>query len=192
MGERKEDYKSKEICLLAENLFKDYISFRKELIKMNDTTLRLAYFIGFVNEWLISKDLGFVVITGGFAVELLTGRAYRTLDIDLITSNPRVAKILEKFLEKISERIGRGYLSIYEELATKSIDIVATIYTRQKPPLKMIVYDKTIHIDPPEDLIVTYLSAWKYQYSTLDRDKSLWLLIVLKDKLDLEYLEKKS
>jgi len=56
----------------------------------------------------------------------------------------------------------------------------------------MIVYDKTIHIDPPEDLIVTYLSAWKYQYSTLDRDKSLWLLIVLKDKLDLEYLEKRA
>ena len=63
MGERKEDYKSKEICLLAENLFKDYISFRKELIKMNDTTLRLAYFIGFVNKRLIFKDLGFVVIT---------------------------------------------------------------------------------------------------------------------------------
>ena len=49
MGERKEDYKSKEICLLAEDLFKDYISFRNELIKMNDTTLRLAYFIEFVN-----------------------------------------------------------------------------------------------------------------------------------------------
>ena len=140
---------------------------------MNDTTLRLAYFIGFVNEWLISKDLGFVVITGGFAVELLTGRAYRTLDIDLITSNPKVAKILGKFLEKISERIGRGYLSIYEELAAKSIDIVATIYTRQKPPLKIIVYDKTIYIDPPEDLIVTYLSAWKYWDSTLDRDKAV-------------------
>ena len=103
------------------------------------------------------QRLGLCRYYGGFAIELLTGRAYRTLDIDLITKNPRVAKILEKFLEKISERIGRGYLSIYEELVAKSIDIVAIIYTRQKPPLKMIVYDKTIYIDPLEDLIV-YIS----------------------------------
>ncbi len=103
------------------------------------------------------QRLGLCRYYGGFAVESLTERAYRTLDIDLITNNPRVAKILEKFLEKIPERIGRGYLSIYVELVAKSIDIVAIIYTRQKPPLKMIVYDKTIYIDPLEDLIV-YIS----------------------------------
>jgi len=58
--------------------------------------------------------------------------------------------------------------------------------------LKIIVYDKTIYIDLPEDLIVTYLSAWKYRDSTLDRDKVLWLLIVLRDELDFEYLEKRA
>ena len=58
--------------------------------------------------------------------------------------------------------------------------------------MKIIVYDKTIYIDLPEDLIVTYLSAWKYRDSTLDRDKVLWLLIVLRDELDFEYLEKRA
>ncbi len=192
MGKREEDYKDEEVSVLAEKLLKDYISFRSELFRIEDTTVRFAYFVGFLNEWVRSKGLGFIVVTGGFAVELLTGRAYRTMDVDLITSNPRVSMVLEKFFEKISERIARGYLSTYEELAAKSIDIVATIYARQKPPLEIIINNKTIYVDPPEDLIVTYLSAWKYWNSTLDRDKALWLIIVLKDRLDFNYLKQRA
>ncbi len=192
MGEEKASYNDKEAFMLAEKLLKDYINFRTELIKIEDATIRFAYFIGFLNEWIRSRGLGFIVVTGGFAVELLTGRAYRTMDVDLITSNPRVSKILEIFLGKISEKIARGYLCIYDELAAKSIDIVAITYNRRKPPLELIINNKIVYIDPPEDLIVVYLSAWKYWDSTLDRDKALWLMIVLKDKIDFNYLKERA
>ncbi len=193
MEEGRESFKSeKEVLELAEKLYRDYIVVRERLLELKDITLRFAYFIGFLNEWFISIKLGFIVVTGGFAVELLTGRSYRTMDVDLITSNPRVAEVLEGFLEKISEKIARGYLAFDEELAAKSIDIVSTVYARSKQPLKIIVYDKTVYVDPPEDIIITYLSGWKYWDSTLDRDKALWILIVLKDKLDRDYLFKRA
>ncbi len=193
MGEGGKDIKSEDLFeRLAEELVERYLGFRSRLVGIGDVSLRFAWFIGFLNEWFMEKKLGFIVVTGGFAVELLTGRAYRTMDVDLITSNPRVARVLEIFLGRISERIARGYLPIYDEIAVKSIDIVSTAYTRDKPPVKIIVDDKTVFVDPPEELIVAYLAAWKYWDSTLDRDKALWLLIVLRDKLDMDYLWRRA
>ena len=54
------------------------------------------------------QRLGLCRYYDGFAVELLTERAYRTLDIDLITNNPRVAIILENSLKRSQKELVAG------------------------------------------------------------------------------------
>ncbi|MEL9939705.1 MAG: hypothetical protein QW632_00255 [Ignisphaera sp.] len=70
--------------------------------------------------------------------------------------------MLELFLERFSERIGRGYLPTYKILQLKSIDIVSTAYRRKVQPTKIIVYNQHVYLDPIEELIVAYLVGWKY------------------------------
>jgi hypothetical protein len=187
MGEGETGSKD-EIIKYAGELYHCYLRFKPRLESIRDETRRFAVFIGFLNNWFMSRGLGYLVVTGGFAVELVTGSAYRTMDVDVITSDAKVAMILEAFLNMIGERIARGYLPSFEEIAAKSIDIVSTIYARRKKPLTIILDGYKIFLDPPEELIASYLSAWKYWESTVDRDKAIWLIMVLEDKIDWKYL----
>jgi hypothetical protein len=131
--------------------------------------------------------MGRIIITGGFAVEIYTGRVYRTMDVDVIVEGD--ARIVESFLAGFSERIGRGFLPIYDVLSLKSIDIVSTVYNRGKPPVKILVEEYYVYLDPVEDLIAIYLDGWKNWGSTEDRDKAIWLMASWANRLDLEYLE---
>jgi hypothetical protein len=151
-----------------------------------EDTKRYLYFIAWLNTFIEGRGLGRVVITGGFAVEVYTGRVYRTMDVDVVVEG--CSDVVEGFIRRFSEKIGRGYLPTYEVLSLKSIDIVSTVYTRRKEPTKLYVDDLYVYIDPVEDLITTYLSGWKYWGSTEDRDKVVWLLITWRDKLDWDYL----
>jgi len=151
-----------------------------------EDTKRYLYFIAWLNTFIEGRGLGRVVITGGFAVEVYTGRVYRTMDVDVVVEG--CSDVVEEFIRRFSEKIGRGYLPTYEVLSLKSIDIVSTVYTRRKEPTKLYVDDLYVYIDPVEDLITTYLSGWKYWGSTEDRDKVVWLLITWRDRLDWDYL----
>ena len=152
-----------------------------------DESRRYAYFIAWLGSRVEEVGLGKVVVTGGFAVELYTGRVYRTMDVDLICEG-RSAEIIEEFLKEFSERLGRGYLPRIEELSLKSIDIVSTVYNRELPPVKVYINNFRLYIDPPEHLIVTYLAGWKHWGSTEDRDKALWLLVATKSIINQEVL----
>ncbi len=123
------------------------------------------------------------MVTGGFAVELYTGRVYRTMDVDLICEG-RSSRVVEELLKGFSDRVGRGYLPRVEELSVKSIDVVSTVYSRLVPPIRVAVDGYSLYLDPPEHLIVTYLCGWKYWGSTEDRDKALWLLVATKPIAD--------
>jgi hypothetical protein len=151
-----------------------------------EDTKRYLYFIAWLNTFIEGRGLGRIVITGGFAVEVYTGRVYRTMDVDVVVEG--CSDVVEGFIRRFSEKIGRGYLPTYEVLSLKSIDIVSTVYTRRKEPTKLYVDDLYVYIEPVEDLITTYLSGWKYWGSTEDRDKVIWLLITWRDRLDWDYL----
>lgn len=155
-----------------------------------DDTKRYLYFIAWLNTWLCERNLGRIIVTGGFAVEIYTGRAYRTMDVDIIVE--KNSYIVERFLEKISERIARGYLPKSRTLSIKSIDIVASTYTKGLEPVKLVIDNYYVYLEPPEELLLTYLNGWKYWNSTEDRDKSLWILIVWLDKLNLDYVKNKA
>jgi len=157
-----------------------------KLSTITEDTKRYLYFTAWLNTFIEGRGLGRIVITGGFAVELYTGRIYRTMDVDIVVEG--CSDVIEEFLKRFSEKIGRGYLPTYEVLSLKSIDIVSTTYMRRKKPTKLYVDNLHIYIDPIEDLITTYLTSWKYWTSTEDRDKALWLLITWYDRLDWDYL----
>lgn len=176
-----EGVKAEEAVIAS--LIKEFPSVLKELGSIPDITERFACFIAWLNDIIEKSGLGYVVVTGGFAVEVYTGRIYRTMDVDLICSNSRVSRIIEGFLASVGEAIGRGYL-LDGDLSLKSIDIVADYYDRGVPPVKVWVRGKPLYLDPPEYLIVAYLAGWKYWGSSEDRDKALWLLAATKDIVD--------
>jgi len=157
------------------------------LISISEETKRYLLFTAWLNSFLEEQGLGRVIITGGFAVEVYTGRVYRTMDVDIIVEGS--SRLIEEFMEKFSERIGRGYLPLYDVLSLKSIDIVSTAYTRRRSPVRMIVEEFHVYLDPVEDLVAVYLEGWKYWGSTEDRDKALWLLYVWSSRIDWSYLE---
>lgn len=185
MGGGEESIKIEEVVVEMLSVFEKNIL--PHLLSISEETKRYLVFIAWINTFLEQRGLGKVIITGGFAVEVYTGRVYRTMDVDIIVEGS--SRIVELFLEKFSERIGRGYLPIYEILSLKSIDIVSSVYNRRKEPVKLIVEDFHVYLDPVEDLIAIYLDGWKYWGSTEDRDKALWLLYTWRNKLDWGYLE---
>lgn len=183
--------KSSKVEKAVENLLLSIRSKINELAREPDETSRFLKLSALINTFLESQGLGRIVITGGFAVEVYTGRTYRTMDVDVIAEGLS-EEILRRTLENIGRRIGRGYLIDYGDLMLKSIDIVATTYTRRKKPVKLVVDGDYVYLDPPEDLIVVYLAGWKFWNATEDRDKALALLKIFQNKLDEKYLDERA
>ena len=152
-------------------------------------TRRYIKLMAWLNTEFERRELGRIIITGGFAVEVYSGRIYRTMDVDIIVEG-KACDILEALLKRIGERIGRGYLLKYEELELKSIDIVSRVYNRRLAPVKLQVDELYVYLDPPEALITTYLAGWKFWDATEDRDKAIWLLAATKPILKIDVLNK--
>ncbi len=187
---REEGFKDLKVAEFVKRLYDEFKAFMlPKLQSILDETKRYLLFIAWLNEALEKSSLGRVIITGGFAVEVYTARVYRTMDVDVIVEGVKACEVVEKFLENFSERLGRGYLPTYESLTLKSIDIVSTTYSRKKQPTTILIEGMKAYLDPLEDLIVTYLSGWKFWNATEDRDKALWLLAGWIDKIDINYLE---
>ena len=181
--------KSSESNEVVEELYREFLGKVLPTIKGEpDEAKRYLILIGWITKRFEELKLGRIVITGGFAVEVYTGKAYRTMDVDIIVEGVKAKEVLERLVEKFSDKIGRGYLPRYDVLEVKSIDIVSVTYEGAEP-VKVTINDYYVYLEPPEDLIAKYLSGWKFWGSTEDRDKALWLYIVWKDKLDMKYLE---
>jgi len=178
---------------IVEELLRDFNNRILPLIESErDETRRYLKLLAWLNTWLEKNGFGRIIVTGGFAVEVYTGRAYRTMDVDIIVEGLEANEVVEKFLEKIAERIGRGYLPRSEIISLKSIDIVSTIYDREMKPVKLVVNSDYIYLEPVEELLIRYLKAWKFWNSTEDRDKALWLYYIWRDRLNLDYIVEKA
>jgi hypothetical protein len=178
---------------LAESL---YVEFEKEILprlkEITEETKRYLYLIAWLNTKLEGEGLGRIIITGGFAVEVYTGRIYRTMDVDVIVEGINAGSLVERFLEKFSEKIARGFLPKYELLQLKSIEVVSVVYGRKSQPTKLVVGDFHVYVEPVEELVITYLAGWKFRESTEDRDKAYWLYALWSERIDHEYLESRA
>ncbi len=155
-----------------------------ERLSSVDETEAVLRFLAWLNG-LVSRLGGRVVITGGFAAEVYSGRAYRTLDVDIIVEGPPEAvRLVERLLEELGERPSREYLV---PLLPKAIDIVSTVAGRRRL-VELETPEGIVYIESPEDTIATYLRGWKYWGSVEDRDKALAVLTAWLDRIDLDYL----
>mgnify|MGYP001770647295 CR=1 FL=1 len=150
-------------------------------------TDRFLKFLAILNSLLEEKGLGRVIIVGGFAAEIYSGRAYRTGDVDIVVEGG-AEELVREVLRKISDFGLRIYLPKIREISEKGIDIVGTVYNRRKPPIRLQVDSYQVYVIPPEEVVVTYLEAWKYWNSVEDRDKAVLVYCAQKDAIDADYL----
>jgi len=58
--------------------------------------------------------------------------------------------------------------------------------------VKLVVNGDYIYLEPPEELLIRYLMAWRFQGSTEDRDKAIWLYYIWRDRMNLDYIAEKA
>ena len=152
-----------------------------------DETEATLRFLAWLNTRVAEPRGGRVVVTGGFAAEVYSGRAYRTLDVDIIVEGgPRVTRLVEKLLEALGERPAREYLV---PGLPKAIDIVATTLG-DREIVEIETPEGRVYIESPEDTIAAYLRGLRYWRSPEDRDKALAVLTAWLERLDLEQLRR--
>ncbi len=184
MEEKYTDYRED-----LEDLVSSLSGLVKEIEGKNETE-RFLCFLSWLNEKLERKGLGRIIVVGGFAAEIYSGRAYRTGDVDIIVLEAE--KLVKAFLKKVGERGLRIYLLKFPQLSEKGIDVVAGSYDKPKKPLELKVGGRRVYIIPPEELIVSCLAAWKFWNSLEDRDKAFLVYAAQKDHIKTNYLRRRS
>ena len=154
-------------------------------------TDRFLKFLAILNTLLEGKGLGKIIVVGGFAAEVYSGRSYRTGDVDVVIEGGG-ADIVREVLREISDFGRRIYLPKIREVSEKGVDIVGEIYNRRKPPLEIHVDSYYVYIAPPEEIVITYLEAWKFWGSAEDRNKAVLVYCSQLSFIDKQYLEAES
>lgn len=139
-----------------------------------------------VNAFLEECGLGRVIVVGGYAVELYSGGAYRTGDVDVIVEGGgallrRALGLIEEWRERVWVHRALSY----------AIDIVSPSYGKPKQPVVLEVGGKRVYVEPPEECIVSALAACVYWGSDLDCEKAAMVMAAQWDVIDWEYLERR-
>ena len=155
---------------------------------------RFAALLAVINRVLEESGAGRVVAVGGFALELLTGGAMRTLDVDFVVEGYEAFNALEEALRLLSaatgERSARGPVLSLRGVE-KALDLLGSHYKPEFPPLRVDVPGfGWFYLEAPEQLLLRYLREWSYWGTREARARVLLLLGVLGDRMDLENVER--
>ena len=124
------------------------------------------------------------VLVGGGAVELYTGGAYRTADLDFVG---RIPTDVARGLENAGFR-KRGRHWIHEE-AQIYIELPATTFDREVRIDAIRIKDWTVILLSPEDVLVDRLAAWKFWQVPVEGINAYLLFRVRGNEMDQERLE---
>ena len=141
-------------------------------------------------EWMqgLFKDDGTVpVLVGGAAVELYTGGAYTTGDVDLVGAvNPGVARALRA---AGFERHGRHWI---HEPAQVFLEFPGSALGAEETAAWIDVEGRRILVISIEDLVVDRLGAWEHWQSSVDGVNALLLWRAQRERIDAERLERRA
>jgi hypothetical protein len=143
-------------------------------------------FLAELNEEVKRRGLGRVVIVGGFAVELYSGGAYRTGDIDFVIDTPRVKEAQRVFEELTTKRGWRKVSRVYEGPGALYLDLVGYTYTGRVKELH--ICGGSVYVQSPEDAIVSSLNACVYWESPADCERAAAVLSAQREHIDWGYL----
>lgn len=185
MGEEGEESSAFEDL---EALYREAKELIEELVGANELEATIR-FLAWLNTRVLEPKGARLIVVGGLAAEIYSGRSYRTLDADVIVeADHQTLDMLRRLLEMLGERPSREYLV---PGIPKAIDIVSTT-AKDIVLVELETPEGKLYIESPEDTIATCLRGWKYWQSTEDRDKALAILMAWKDKLDYNYLQQKT
>ncbi|MHB8799442.1 MAG: hypothetical protein ACYDBY_13360 [Thermoanaerobaculia bacterium] len=138
------------------------------------TALLVAWFQGLFPE---ADELP--ILVGGAAVELYTGGAYVTGDLDFVGSvSPYVAKrLMEAGFEKRGRHWAHEAGRVFLELPGRSLEPASE-------PVRLRRAGRVLLVIGPEALLADRLAAWKYWGSTIDAANALLLLRALGERMD--------
>jgi predicted nucleotidyltransferase len=126
------------------------------------------------------------VLVGGTALEFYTFGGYATADVDIVVpSKERVAEVLAEIGFSLE---GRHWYSEEMDVAVEIPD--NTLTGSLEKTVSVSIGGRKIRIIGPEDLIVDRLSAAKFWKVQSDLDWAVSLLLLHRDKIDRQYLEK--
>lgn len=165
------------------------------ILKEEIDTRKFMVFIGSLNKFFEDKNIGRIIVVGGFAVEIYTGRGYRTADIDIITEGYGSDTLTDKILRKLGyDKEGRTYIIETGELLSKAVDIVGILYDKPKQPIKWMLDKKDyyFYIIPPEEAIVSSLASAKFWNIGIDYERAAMIYVAQKDNMDIEYLLRRA
>jgi hypothetical protein len=157
----------------------------ENVLKMVEGPERTAAIAQWLQALYPEKDIP--VLVGGSAVELYTGGAYTTGDLDFVGHVPtRTRKALKRagFV-----RLGKNWIhdgaKIFLEFPSSSLG-------EDEREAVLTVGRFRIRIVCPEDLLVDRLAAWKHWESPVDGVNSLLLFRAQSDSLDEDHLAKRA
>ena len=157
----------------------------KEILKLAEGPIRTAAIAQWVQS-LYAEDEAPVLVGGG-AVELYTGGAYTTGDMDFVGHVPaRARKILTRagFV-----RLGKNW--IHEEMKI-FLEFPSSSLGKNERKAVLTVGRFRVLIVGPEDLLVDRLNAWKHWESPVDGVNSFLLYRAQCDFMDEEHLGKRA
>jgi len=133
---------------------------------------------------LYEDEASIPVLVGGAAVELLTGGAYTTGDLDFIGEVPD--EVARRLSDAGFERKGRHWIhregQVFIEFPGDKLDSGEEAITLEAGGWKLRVL-------APEAVLADRLAAWQFWSSTTDGVNALLILRATGDRMDLELLE---
>lgn len=166
-------------------LEKDYKAQVRKICREHDELKRKLKFVGLLSEILAPEGI-VPVLVGGTALEFYTFGGYATSDVDIVVSGRKKAA---EVLEEIGfQREGRHWYNEEMDVAVEIPD--KALAGSLEKTVTVSIDGKKVRVIGPEDLLVDRLAAAKFWKVQGDLDWAVSLLLLHRDKIDREYLEK--
>jgi len=157
-----------------------------KIIAMAPGTGRTAALAQWV-QGLYRNDRDRPVLVGGAAVELLTGGAYTTGDLDFVGS---IGSAVTSSLKRAGfNREGRHW---FHEEGRVFLEFPSAVLRAGEEARERVFGDCSVLIVTAEDLIVDRLTAWVHWQSALDGVNAYLLYRAVEAELDLRRLESRA
>lgn len=154
----------------------------QSIVAMNAGPMRTAAFAQWV-QGRYRRERDRPVLVGGAAVELLTGGAYTTGDLDMVGSV--TAAVATDLKGAGFTREGRHW---YHEEGRVFLEFPSVALKKNEEARVRVFGDCSVLIISAEDLLVDRLAAWVYWKSSLDGVNAYLLYRAVEAELDLRRL----
>lgn len=148
---------------------------------------RKIYFMGLLTREAEKRHV-WPVVVGGSAVDFYTEGIYPSYDIDLVSDRKIIGEILENVFN--FKQSGKNWIN---EKIGLSVEIPGSHLAGDKDKVTTIkIENLKVYVIGIEDLIIDRLNACVHWKSQRDCDQAQYMFRYYRDRVDFEYVEKKS